>query len=445
MKNLTRMLKEPGSLALADQCVLSGTNFLTLLFVSRQVSADQFGRFSLAALGLLFLANAHRAIVTQQLNLLGASEDASGLSTRIATLLRAHAVIIPVSIAILGALCVRFFPDLRLFVGASCYLAFFMLQETLRRYWYTVGRIDRAFANDLITYGGRLAILFSISFFTVVSGSTVFLIMAATSLIAFIAGLPVVDIARTVTMARIREVVAQHATTSGWLVLTVLAMWGATQLYPFLIEPLGPTAIALFVASRNLLNAIGIAVQSAGNYLPTRAAKLLHEQGPAGFRRHLLQTLANATIVSIVFILPMLVFATPILEVMYAGRYNDAAPVLRMLSIGIFFALVGTVLGAYALALQDARSNFLSNLGATAFTFTGGLWLIHAYGLSGAAVGGCLSVAIATVLQGAFVWSGIRRLEEADRGHGTTMSPRTGSDSPIRVQPECSIRTGADA
>jgi O-antigen/teichoic acid export membrane protein len=440
------MLKQPGTLALADQCVLSGTNFLTLLFVSRHVSANEFGLFSLAALGLLFLSNLHRAIVTQPLNLLGAGESAEDLKSRISTLLRAHAVIIPVSIAMLGTLSLRYFPDLHLLVAASCYLGCFLLQETLRRYWYTIGRVDRALVNDLISYGGQLIALVSISFFSAIDGTTTLLVMAATSLLAFLAGLQEVDRSGRTTLARMREVASQHGTMSGWLVLTVLALWGATQLYPFLIAPLGPAAVAAFVASRNPLNAIGVAVQSVGNYLPTSATTLLREHGHVEFRRHMIRTMLMAFAACIVFVLLMQVLARPILDFMYEGRYSDGAPLLRMLSVGIVFALLGTVLGSYALALRDARSNFLSNLGATVFTFTGGLWLIHAHGLIGAAIGGCLSVAIATVLQGGFVWRQINRIAHGDHGGRKAAMVEIGPIiAPLSNPSTDPIRPGVDA
>jgi O-antigen/teichoic acid export membrane protein len=79
--------------------------------------------------------------------------------------------------------------------------------------------------------------------------------------------------------------------------------------------------------------------------------------------------------------------------------------------VGVFFSLLGAVFGSYALALQDARSTFLANLGGTVFTFTGGLWLLHAHGIYGAAIATCLSLATAALLQGCFVLRDLKLLK----------------------------------
>jgi len=411
MKDLKRAITEPRVLALVDQCVLSGSNFLSVLFVSRQVSVDDFGLFSLALLGVLFISNLHRAFLTQPLNVLGASEGETDLSTRMTVLLRVHIVIVPVSIVLLAALSAGFFPDVRLLLSAACYLGAFLLQETLRRYWYTIGRLDRALANDLISYIGQLILRLAFSAFITVDGADALFIMAATSLIAFLFGLRNVKLAHVVGASRTRAVVEQHWTMSGWLILTVLALWGANQLYPFMLAGISHAAIAYFAVSRNLLSAIGVGVQAVLNYLPTRTAALLNQQGEAEFRRHMMRTLAASSAVSITFLALIQIFAEPILHVLYRGLYDDAAPLVRILSAGVFFSLLGAVFGSYALALQDARSTFLANLGGTVFTFTGGLWLLHAYGIYGAAIATCLSLATAALLQGCFVLRDLKHLK----------------------------------
>ena len=89
---------------------------------------------------------------------------------------------------------------------------------------------------------------------------------------------------------------------------------------------------------------------------------------------------------------------------------------LRILAVGTFFSLIGTVLGAYSLAMEDSRSSFLANLGATGFTFTVGLWLIQAHGISGAAAATTLSVAVSMLLQGYLVFLRLNKLPNGVAG-----------------------------
>ena len=414
MHELRRSLSHPRTMALLDQCVVSCCNFLTMLFIGRWLPAHEFGLFSLAMLIVLFLSNLHRAILTQPLNVLGAKEAEIELLTRFWALLRAHVVVLPIAIAVLICMSFSFFPRMDLAIGAACYLVCFLLQETVRRYWYTNGRIDRALISDLVSYGGQAVVLVAFELIVKVECDSAFVILALTSLAGFVVGLFGIKRVHTLDRSTIRTVAAQHWTLSRWLLLTVLALWGSSQMYPFLIVNLGPVAIASFSVSRNLLNVMGIVVQSVVNYLPTRAAVLLSQEGELAFRRHILKTLAQSVVASAVFVLGMQILAEPILHVLYGGAYDAAAPLLRVLSLGMVFSLLGAVLGSYALAMHDSRSTFLSNFGSAVFTFTGGLWLIHLYGVYGAAIAACLSLAVAAVLQAFFVMGALNRLAEQE-------------------------------
>jgi O-antigen/teichoic acid export membrane protein len=197
----------------------------------------------------------------------------------------------------------------------------------------------------------------------------------------------------------------------------VLAVWGASQLYPFLLAALGPAAVATYVACRNLLNATGIMVQSVGNYLPVRAAALLRRSGKAALRSHLLRTLAQAAAVGVLFVLLIVLAAGPLMHLAYGGLYDSAASLLRTLALATLFSLLGAVLGAYSLAMEDSRASFLANLGATGVALTAGAWLIHVDGLQGAAIAATLSTATSMMLQGTLVWMKLNKLPDHGGPH----------------------------
>lgn len=424
---LQKILADPRLLALTDQGIVSAGNFLTLLFIGRQLPPEDFGLFSLAMMGILFLSNMHRALFTQPLNILGAAENPSQLGGRVLALLRAHLLAIPLAVVFLVILSLRFFPQSALLLGCATYVSCFFMQEMLRRYWYTQGRIDRALANDLLSYGGQLLVLVLADLVWKIDGSTAFLIMAATSMAAFLLGLRRMKLPATVIQRSSADIMVQHWTLSKWLMLTVLAVWGASQIYPFLLSPLGPVAVASFAACRNLLNAMGVVVQSVGNYLPVRAAALLRQQGKSRFRSHLLRNLGGSSLFGALFVLVVLLSSDSLLHAVYGGAYDAAAPLLRILAVGTFFSLIGAVLGAYSLAMEDSRASFLANLGATGFTFTIGMWLIQAHGISGAATATTLSVAVSMVLQGYLVFLRLKNLPNGAAGNAPIVTGREAS------------------
>jgi len=410
MGDFWRVIRQPRFLALGDQCVISCSNFVSVLILGRNLKVDEFGFFSLAMLTVIFISNLHRAFVTQPLNVLGADEDELRLATRMTVLLSTHVLLVPAAIFLLVCVSVMFYPRMEMTAAAAIYLTASLLQETVRRYWYTVGRLDRAILTDGLSYGAQILVLFIAQWVVVLEAPLAFLLMAGCAFSGLLVGLIGIKRVGLAGMGDFRTVVSEHWKLSRWLILTVLALWASSQLYPFLIVKLGPVAVAWFAVTRNLLSAMHVVVQSVVNYLPSRAAFLLKTEGVEVFRRHAIRTSLHAALAAIVFILAMQLLALPILHLLYGGIYDPAQWVLRIFAVGMLFSLVGAVLGCYSLAMHDSRSTFLANLGSAVFTFTGGLWLIKEYGVYGATIAGCLSLAVATILQAGFFMAGIGRL-----------------------------------
>jgi O-antigen/teichoic acid export membrane protein len=413
-------IAKPGALAFADQALVSAGNFFSLLLVARHVAAEKFGLFSLAMMSLLFLANLHRAAFTQPMNILGAAESLPCVTVRMLALLRAQLLAIPLAALLLAVLALHFFPQMALLLGAICYITGFYLQEMSRRYWYTLHRVERAIASDIISYGGQLAALAVLAASGRLDGAIALTTMGAASFAAFLFDLwrmESMSAARRHELRSLRLLVVQHWPLSRWLLLTVLAMWGGSQLYPFLLATLGPVAVASYVACRNLLNAIGVMIQSVGNYLPVRAAALLQRRGKTALRNHLLRTLVQAALFGLAFVLLVVLAAEPLMHLAYGGRYDSAVPLLRMLALATLFTLLGAVLGAYSLAMEDSRASFLANLGATCVALSAGAWLIHTKGLHGAAIAATLSTATSMTLQAMLVWRRFNSLSDTRRSH----------------------------
>lgn len=412
---LVKLLTDQRVLAIFDQAVVSVCNFLTMIIVGRQIAVEDFGLFSLAMMSMLFFGNLHRAVFTQPMNILGAGDEKQQFIARMLALLRAHWFAIPLAVLSLGMLSHWFFPDMWLLAAVAVYVAAYFLQEMLRRYWYTLGNTAEALRNDLISYGGQVILLLLVSMTWQLDGAVAFAILAFTSILAFLFGLLKLDFPKERVTRASGAVLAEHWPLSQWLILTVLAVWGAGQVYPFLIAPLGPVVVASFSACRNLLNAMGIVVQSVNNFLPTRAAALLRKEGKTALRRHIRKTLLPITALALVFLGVTQAFAEIILNLVFGGIYDSAAPLLKILAWGSVSTLFAAVMGSYALAMGDSRSGFIANLGASIVTFTVGIWLINAEGVSGAATATALSLATAMLLQTGLVVYRYHHLPES--GH----------------------------
>ena len=82
----------PAAWALADQCVVSAANFLTVYLFARYMAAAAFGEFAIAQTALLLLTSMQGALLAQPHNVLGAGREETSYRHFTASLLIAQAV-----------------------------------------------------------------------------------------------------------------------------------------------------------------------------------------------------------------------------------------------------------------------------------------------------------------------------------------------------------------
>ena len=397
------LVAAPQTLALLDQGVVSGSNFFTLIYLGRQLDMEQYGFFSLAMIAVLFLASLQRALITRPMELLRGTESSEHFLGRLIVFFRVLFLMMPIAIALLGVFSIRFFPHPVLFAGCVAYVTCFFLQEMMRRYWYAINSIGDALRSDLISYGGQVAGLFAVEAIWGLNGGGAFLIMAATSLAAFAWDVRASNLCAGAPHRSMRDIVQQNWNISKWIILSVFAVWGAGQVYPFLVAALGPVAVGTFAACGNIMRGVSLLVQTVDNYLPPRAAMLLHEKGAREFRRHLVRTVSRNASAGLLFSLLIYIFADRIMHIVYDGVYDGDTNVLRLMVPGGFCSLMGAILGAYSLAMADSRASFLANLAATVCTSTVGCLCIAKYGITGAAIASSLTATTSMIVQGVLV------------------------------------------
>ena len=145
--------------AVADQMLISATSFVTMALLARSLSQEAFGSFILIYSVLPFANSLQSGLITQPHNILGGTRHGGDYtcyttSTAVSQLflgaLAALAVLAAWAVARSAAWSVA---PLLLTLAPS--IVFWQLQEFVRRILYTEERLAAAFANDLISYGGR--------------------------------------------------------------------------------------------------------------------------------------------------------------------------------------------------------------------------------------------------------------------------------------------------
>jgi|GEM_PF-1986649 len=401
LASLKKLTAASGMQALYDQMLVSGVNFLTLVFLGRSLEIEQFGFFVLAYMSILGLASLHTALITQPFGLQGATRPASKNLGHLHSLLRLHAwAWLPLNVAMLALVSWKFFPDRQLFVAAAVYLCVFFLQELLRRYWYTCGEIGPALVNDFISYGGQLLAILLWATYGDFDAAAALWAMAATSLLAL--GHAWYRLRKQpVSRMPVQEVVRTHWRTGAWLLLAAISAYGALQLYPYMIAGLGASAVAAFAAARAILNALNVLAQAGVNYLPLASKRILERAGAASLTRHLVRSAVGMFTLATLFCAAVSVEAPTLLQWIYGRTFDGAAEVIVLLSFAGIISVLFPVLYAGILVLHQAPVIFISNVIATVFNVTVGWWLVRQYGIHGAAVAAGASALLVLAIQ---VW-----------------------------------------
>jgi O-antigen/teichoic acid export membrane protein len=299
---------------LADQLMVSACNFLTNVVVARVLGVHDFGVFTLAwsivVLGQLLqfcLATTPMYSLAPALEpdrrrgyLGGLMVWQSGW-TLLAALLLAGG-------SLAGFQLWPRWPGHGFAIALAAAGGSYLWQDWSKRGLFTLGRARTAFMSDSISYALQLAILF----LAIDSGLTlvqVLWVMAATSgAAALLAGFGLRPL--EVNLAELRPLALRHWQFGRWTLGTAPLFWLVSNLVQLASGALlGADAVAEIRAATLLFAASNVFFFSLENFVPSRAAILLQQQGKEAFFRFLYLWIGIGMVVSLA--LTLVIVAAP--------------------------------------------------------------------------------------------------------------------------------------
>lgn len=390
----TRRYPRHWNWVLADQAIISGTNFLTGILVARALGIEAFGVFSLAWLAVLFAFTLQSAAVLSPMMSVG-PKQAPSEEARYYAAVAVHQL----AFSALFALVVLLTCSLARFAGLGSLDGEFtvalavcgvlvQLHEFLRRYNFTLQRTRAVLISDLTRNGLQLFALGGLLLYGAdadVSG--VLLVMAASALVGILAlagGLP----SPRWEPLHVDAVRRRHARFARWLVGSSLMQWTTGNF--FIVAAgvmLGPLAVGALRAAQNLIAVTHVFFMAADNVVPAKAARIYAAGGKAALqsfvRRLTLVGLAGTAAVCLVFAVPSEFWLTTLFGPSFAG-YGFV-----VWGFAAYYLLVAcTIPLQYAfLAMETTRPIFAGYLLATVFTLVLSYPLLQALGTFGVIVG----------------------------------------------------------
>lgn len=284
---MKRFLKLGGrrNQTIADQVIVSGSNFATGIILVRGLGLEKFGVFTIAY-ALILLANSIQLsfICSPMITLAALSEDgaprASYLRGMFGIQLR-FCALTTAACAMIAGVFVWIKPQFngaRLLPAFLLALVFYLMQDWLRRYYFAAGKARNSVWNDAISYLAQAALLLALMLTHRLTVDTAFWSIAVTSAAAFLLGMALERIGysrdemrsawrRSRGLSRDLAIASQLQ----WVVYQGAMLIGAAVL--------GAEAAGSIRATQNVVGPVNVAYQAMENLVPIKAGEEMRRGG----------------------------------------------------------------------------------------------------------------------------------------------------------------------
>jgi len=392
---MTRVIRwvSKGGLAILDQGLISGSNFMVSILLARWLMPDQYGAYAIAFGIYMMLSLVYQSLVLEPMAVFGGSVFRANLRGYVRTLVSIHIVLsVAIFAALLGSWAISHqVSSGSAFTGALAGIAFaspcLMLFALARRCFYVELSPAPAAAGAFIYSAVVLAGLYLVYQRALLSPFVAFLLLGSGALIT-----------GTVLMFGVRsklsgsgpapqvgEAWGRHWRYGRWAFAGCIAGWLPSYIYfPLLSSFTGMAESGQLKALMNLTLPFEQMKGALVMLVLPYAASIAERNGTAG-ARVLGTRLTLASIVGAVMYWAVIIpLHKPIFHTMYSGRYLDVAYLLPALALGQVFwsATFGPSL---ALRAMESPASVFAALGiATLGSLVVGVPATWAFGLKGA-------------------------------------------------------------
>jgi O-antigen/teichoic acid export membrane protein len=425
--SLRRILLGAHALALADQAVVSGTSFVTMVVIGRATSPDELGVYALAIELLIWFQTSHEMLVmlpftVQRHHPLGTPTEHAGSSLTFSWMLSVLALaVLATTASAMSALSAP--PNLVATVWALAAVApFALLREFGRRFAFAHLQSGGALVLDMAAAATQLGLMAWLAR----SGS----LSAVTALGAVGAGCGVTGIA-WLYLARANFAIRKDLLPKTiwkswrfgkWLLATQLTVTLQIQInYWLLAWIVGTSATGVYAACASVASLANPLLLGSGNILNAKAAFTLKE-GAARLRSATAQASLLLGAGMALFFLVVAFAGDDIVQLLYPGQeYAGHSRAINTLALLPLAAAIGLPPYSALASIGRSREIFLTGALGVAFTAVLAWHLIPEWGLEGAALAHLSGTAARSAARWLMFLVFVRQ-QDPD-GNAMTMSP----------------------
>jgi O-antigen/teichoic acid export membrane protein len=404
IRTISRTRIRQAGLSVADQALSVGGMFIVNVALARAQSKEEYGIFALSYSLFTFLAGIHNAAILETYTVYGSGRYQKHFAAYASLLWRTNILValgLTATLTLLWSAAARFFPFIgsRTTLGLAITCGVLLTAAFIRRTFYMRRRPDLAAKLSLIFFSSCLILLWTAIRTGMLNGFSAFAIVG---LAWSIAGLSVLkELPRRQTNGNFAELEpshwSEHWKYSFWVLVTAFVFQLTAQGYLWL------AATFLSVREAGNLRAMYNVVLPADQLFAAMSLLVLPVMCSRYASQRMLGLLPvwkaysfGALLVSLSFAGFVRVFARPVMHILYQGRFDDVAPLVRTLAFLPIVTGIGHTVNGALKATEKPNLVFCAYAFSGAATFLLGIPLIVHFGLRGAVYGMLVSGATYT-------------------------------------------------
>ena len=374
---------------LVDQILVSASNFLTGIILVRGLGLVDFGKFTIAYVILLLANSIQLSFISSPMITLGAlSASAEERGEFLRAVFGVQLVFCGIAtLGTVGATLIYLLVDGSGISSAfvlpfACAVCLFLMQDWLRRYYFTIGKAEASMWNDAISYAGQVVVLAGLWATHLLNIATAFWAIALTSGVAFLAGafLERLTSSRTAALQAWRRIRSQSidlgiANQLQWLVYQGAMLVGASVA--------GPQAAGGVRATQNVIGPVNIAYQAMENIVPIRAAEEMRRSGIQGASRFLFRFGAAGFVVLLLGFSAASLLSGRFLSFFYGHQLRIYAGVLNLQMLYFLLAWPIRQLNFLFRTVENTRPILFSSIVAAVISMSLVYPMVRGYGALG--------------------------------------------------------------
>jgi O-antigen/teichoic acid export membrane protein len=395
-----------GGLAILDQGVFSGSNFVISILLARWMSAEEYGTYAVAFAIFLFLLNFHQALLLEPMLVFGSSVYRESLRGYMKALLVIHlgvSLIMVVGLSVSALIAFKMGPGddlpsalVGIALAAPCVLLFWLTKRTFYLKLAPGPSVAGALLYCALTIGG-LTVVYRhglLSTFTALVLMGFGGLGAGLVLLAFLNfRLPQDQKSPTVS-----DTWGRHWRYGRWALGANAMMWiPINAFYPLVTKFAGLAQAGELKALMNFASPMLQTCAALSSLMLPYAARVMSQRASDGVHVILRRMTTLCVACAVAYWAVLIVFQKPAFQLLYSGRYMEVANLLPVVALA---SIAGSAFFGPSIVLRSLEAPklvFAAVSVSSCAALAAGIPLTHAFGVSGAVWSIVISEALAFV------------------------------------------------